>query len=156
MNDSKIPEIHIPPRYCHYADGPCEHAFLKEEHASDAFFVYSSRPSQIAATIEKARTILQDGANGKDWKSWRSLPITGHVVFCEICKGIRFASAVIADVTTLNFNLLFEIGFTIGLGIPVVPIRDTTYISNKREFDELGVLDTLECAPSTGEFPRQV
>jgi hypothetical protein len=56
---------------------------------------------------------------------------------------MRFADFIAADVTTLNFNLLFEIGFAVSLGIPVAPIRDTTIITNKSEFDELGMLDTI-------------
>ena len=50
---------------------------------------------------------------------------------------------VVADVTTLNFNLMFEIGFAIGLGLPVLPVRNTKYIEDKHQFDELGILDTL-------------
>jgi nucleoside 2-deoxyribosyltransferase len=56
---------------------------------------------------------------------------------------MRHASAVVADVTTLNFNLMFEIGFAIGLGLPVIPIRDTSYVRDKRLFEQLGLLDTL-------------
>lgn len=65
------------------------------------------------------------------------------MIFCEICKGSRFSTTIVADVTTLNFNLLFEIGFCIGLGLPVIPVRDTTYIASKREFEEIGLLDTI-------------
>jgi len=50
---------------------------------------------------------------------------------------------VIADVTTLNFNLIFEIGYALGLGVPILPIRDTSYIRDKKVFDELGILDTF-------------
>jgi len=46
-------------------------------------------------------------------------------------------------VTTLNFNLMFELGFCVGLGLPVIPIRDTTYNIHQRDFDEIGILDTL-------------
>ena len=56
---------------------------------------------------------------------------------------MRFAKAVVTDVTTLNFNLLFEIGYAIGLGVPVIPVRDTTFLKDKRAFTELGILDTL-------------
>jgi hypothetical protein len=56
---------------------------------------------------------------------------------------MRFTDVVFADVTTLNFNLLFEIGFAVGLGLPVVPVRDATYLKNKVEFEELGLIDTL-------------
>jgi hypothetical protein len=56
---------------------------------------------------------------------------------------MRLSSTVVADVTTFNFNLLFEIGFAIGLGLPVVPIRDTSYELDRKHFDELGILETL-------------
>jgi len=56
---------------------------------------------------------------------------------------MRFSQCVVADVTTLNFNLLFEIGFALGLEQPVIPIRDTTILTNRKEFQELGVLDTV-------------
>lgn len=38
---------------------------------------------------------------------------------------------------------MFEIGYAIGLGLPVLPIRDTTYVRDNKVFDELGLLDTL-------------
>jgi hypothetical protein len=50
---------------------------------------------------------------------------------------------VIADVTTLNFNVLFEIGYAIGLEQPVVPIRDTSITSSQDDFRHLGLLDTI-------------
>ncbi len=75
--------------------------------------------------------------------TWKDVDIGGRLIFCEICKTMRGAGTVFADVTTLNFNLLFEIGFCLGLGVTVRPIRDTNYAVDKRAFDELGVLDTV-------------
>jgi hypothetical protein len=68
---------------------------------------------------------------------------SGQIIFCRVCQALRFSRAAIADVSTLNFNVLFEIGYAIGLGLPVVPIRDTSIISDTKEFDELGLLDTF-------------
>jgi hypothetical protein len=56
---------------------------------------------------------------------------------------MRQSITIVADVTTLNFNLLFEIGYTIGLGVPVIPVRDTNFQADRRAFEELGILDTL-------------
>jgi len=56
---------------------------------------------------------------------------------------MRFSEVLVVDVTTLNFNLLFEIGFCLGLGLPVVPIRDTSIVSDTDAFRELGLLDTV-------------
>ena len=134
--------MRTPPEYCQYVDGPCDQDFWPTT-SRDALFLFPSTPPQIAATIEIAKQKLELMSGGRTRKSWRQLPITGRIIFCEICKASRFASTIIADVTTLNFNVLFEIGFSIGLGIPVIPIRDTTYIASKRDFDEIGLLDTL-------------
>jgi hypothetical protein len=71
------------------------------------------------------------------------MPVSGQLIFCQICKAQRFTKVAVVDVTTMNFNLLFEIGFALGLGIPVVPIRDTTCTLDTAEFEALGLIDTL-------------
>jgi nucleoside 2-deoxyribosyltransferase len=72
------------------------------------------------------------------------MPIGGQIIFCQICKAQRFTKVAVIDVTTMNFNLLFEIGYALGLGIPVIPIRDTTCTLDSLEFEALGLIDTLE------------
>lgn len=135
-------KIFLPPPFCQYAAGPCDQNFDRVIR-SDAFFLYPSTPPVIANTIEEAIQHLGRAAPGSKWLSWKDLGISGQIIFCQICKALRFTKVVIADVTTLNFNLLFEIGYAIGLGLPVLPIRDTTYIKDQKVFDELGLLDTL-------------
>lgn len=131
-----------PPPYCHYADGPCDQTFAAAERTT-VFFAYGSSPAHISEVVETAATKLNRIRPEVDWSTWRELPIAGQIVFCEICKRVRQSAIVIADVTTLNFNVLFEIGYALGLGLAVVPIRDTTHVTDKRAFEELAVLDTL-------------
>ncbi len=131
-----------PPAFCQYAGGPCDQDFSKRVDAN-VFFLYPSDPTLIAGTVEAAIHTLRGLDPAKHWVTWKDLPIAGQIIYCEVCKTLRFSTTVVADVTTLNFNLLFEIGYAIGLGLPVIPIRDTAYIRDKRQFDELGLLDTL-------------
>jgi hypothetical protein len=56
---------------------------------------------------------------------------------------MRGSATLVADVTTLNMNLMFEIGVAIGLGMPVITIRDTTLAADQRHFKDIGLLDTL-------------
>lgn len=135
-------DLLVPPAYCQYASGPCEESFDGLE-VSSALFMYSSDPPQIAETIEDAIGRQRDEARGASWIGWKDLQPAGQLVFTRICKAMRASRTLVADVTTLNFNVLFEIGFALGLGLPVVPIRDETYSVDKREFDLLGLLDTL-------------
>ena len=134
-------DLVTPPSYCEYAGGPCDQTFTGA-FAPEALFLYGSQPQTIASIIEAAVTRHNGEADGA-WKTWRDLPIAGQIIFCEISKAMRFSKLLVADVTTLNFNLMFEIGYTIGLGKPVVPIRDTSLVTDKALFNDLGMLDTL-------------
>jgi hypothetical protein len=134
--------ILLPPGYCEYAAGPCDQDF-SQLGPTAATFLYPSRQTQVAATIEAAVRILQQRSPDAVWRTWRDLETTGQIIFCGICKRMRFSQCIVSDVTTLNFNLLFEIGYALGLERPVVPIRDTTIITSKADFQELGLLDTI-------------
>jgi hypothetical protein len=131
-----------PPSYCEYSGAECDQSLSTRLHA-DGFFLYPSQPEIIASTVESAAVQLRHFHPGRQWLTWKDLNIPGQIIFCRICEAIRAARNVIADVTTLNFNLLFEIGYAIGAGIGVFPIRDTNYAVDRKEFDELGMLDTL-------------
>ena len=134
--------VRVPPPFCEYALGPCDQSFLGMI-PSKSLFLFGSQPPEIASTIEAAAEKLRTMVSSERWITWRNLGVPGQIVFCEICKAMRYTDLVVADVTTLNFNLMFEIGFAIGLGIPVLPIRNTEYIEDKHQFAELGILDTL-------------
>jgi len=139
---SNRPSISEPPSFCEYAGEACDQTFGTSSN-SDGFFIYPSDPELISSTIEESIPKFRSVVKNKTWLSWKDLGISGQIIFCKICKALRFTNLVIADVTTLNFNLLFEIGYAIGLGRPVLPIRDTTYIRDARIFEELGILDTV-------------
>lgn len=162
--------IHTPPAFCQYTGEACDKEF-NDLVAADGLFLFSSKPKPIAATIEAAREELE--TEGGSWRSWTDLDIAGQLIFCEICKGMRGATAVFADVTTLNLNLMFEIGFCLGLGIPVKPIRDSTVASDSKLFAEIGVFKTLgyidfanahdlaeqvrtTSGPSLGNLPKRI
>ncbi len=133
--------LHSPPEFCQYADGPCDQD-LSALANGEGVFLFGSQPPAIAATIEAAARQLDESTH-TSWRTWRNFETGGQIVFCQICKAIRGAATVFADVTTLNFNLLFELGFCLGLDVAVVPIKDPTYSVDQRAFTSLGVLDTL-------------
>jgi hypothetical protein len=130
----------MPPDFCQYTAETCDKDFSKIDLV-DGLFLFPSEPKPFAATIEAAKDELQ--GLGGSWRSWTDFDVAGQLIFCEICKGIRGASRVFADVTTLNFNLLFEVGFCIGLGVPVKPIRDSSVVADSKLFEGIRVLETL-------------
>ena len=137
-----IPDSSLRPAFCQYAEGPCDQDFATALN-SDSLFLYPSSPESVAHTIENAAQRLRQIAGDRRWNTWRNLNIPGQIIFCEVCKAIRFSKLVVADITTLNFNLLFEIGFALGVGVPIMPIRDTSNTRDAKDFEELGLFDTL-------------
>lgn len=134
--------LHTPPQFCQYAGGPCDQDFDEIRDAA-AIFLYPSEPTIISDAIEATVLILKERQPTLTFRSWRDFGVAGRIVFCEICKAIRGARVIFADTTTLNFNLLFEIGFALGLGVPIIPIRDAKYQAHEREYAQLGFFDTL-------------
>ena len=146
-----------PPAFCEYAGGACDQSF-DNVRQSEALFLYANDPQIIASTIKEAARQLRITAGHKQWFTWKDLGISGQIIFCHICKALRYTNFVVADVTTLNFNLLFEIGYAIGLGVPVLPIRDTSLIRDHKLFNELGLIDTLGYFDfqNSGELVHQI
>jgi hypothetical protein len=132
MDKSKLQS---PPQYCEYANGQCDQVF-DDVQPNNGLFLYPSDPPQIAATIENAVKMLP-ASGQKGWSTWKDLHTAGQIIYCTICKAMRFSDQAVADVTTLNFNLLFEIGFLLGLELPVIPIRDASYLQDEAAFDQL-------------------
>jgi hypothetical protein len=130
------------PDFCQYCAGPCDQD-LSVGPPCDAFFMYPSQPAHLAHTVQQAVAQLRTRSPARRWQSWEDLRVAGKIVFCAICKAIRNATLTVADVTTLNFNVLFELGYAIGLGKPVLPVRDTTYQRDAELFTEIGVFDVL-------------
>jgi hypothetical protein len=136
-------DVRVPPEFCQYADGPCDQDFTNGATSSRAVFLYPSDPETIASTIERAVWILKDRDKKSSWLTWRDFRPTGQIIFCTICRRLRFSENVLLDVTTLNFNLMFEIGVALGLGLPIGLLRDTTYQADKRDFKDLGILENV-------------
>ena len=137
-----IPDSSVRPAFCQYAGGECDQDFATAL-ISDGFFLYPSSPESSAQPIEAAARRLRQIAGDRRWNTWKNLQIPGQIIFCEVCKAIRFAKLVVADITTLNFNLMFEIGFALGAGVPIMPIRNTSNLRDAKDLEELGLFDTL-------------
>jgi len=140
---SSLPLLPIlPTTYCEYAGGPCDQSF-EGLRPTEGFAIYASEPPFIADTIEAAIKRVRNRHTSQRWMTWRDLNIPGQIVFCSVCKALRSTERVIADVTTLNSNVLFEIGYALGIGVSVQPVRDQNFVRDEKAFDELGMLDTF-------------
>ena len=112
---------------CPYQQIPCAAVHAGDIEPLDMFFAYASEPQRRVDAIRGAIERIQgDSALGCKIADWTDLPIEGRVIFCTICEAIRNTRCVATDITGLNFNVLFELGFAIGAGKAIWPLVESS------------------------------
>jgi hypothetical protein len=130
--------------------GKAKHLFSSpgspELNTPSGFFAYPSTPPSIPPTI----TAAIEGINRSQTaliRSWETLSVSGHYIIDEICSAIDEADFFCADVTGINPNVMFELGYAIATDKRIWLIRDDSYIDTRKEFDQLRVLTTVGFSP---------
>jgi hypothetical protein len=106
------------------------------------FFGYPSRPAVERDAIATAAKRLTEGSIA-DARTWESLRVSGRILVDLIESEIRAADLSVFDVTSLNQNVMYELGFAIGSDKPVWLLRDTTDRDAATRWRRLGVLSTV-------------
>ena len=109
-------------KYCEIATDLCDSP-LKDFYICDQVFsAYSSHNPEVVNQIEAAIKQLNKTTDVR-WFSWqKDMDIENALIFCEICKHIYQSKAVLVELSDLNFNVLFEYGYSLGLGKKIHPI----------------------------------
>lgn len=107
------------------------------------FIAYPSNPPLIGATIESALATLADRFGMRDFHSWRETDVAGQFIANQILDQIEEHDCFIADITELNFNVTYEIGFAIAKNKPLLLIRHSPVSPSPPDLSELGLFDTL-------------
>ena len=106
-----------------------------------AFFAYPSRPP----TLKEAIHVAVPELNKKEYvkiKTWEECNIGGKFVINTICNAINEAELFFADLTGLNANVMFELGYAVARDKRIWLVFDETYTEEKKMFDQLKVLTT--------------
>lgn len=111
------------------------------------FIGYPSEPAAIGATIEEAAKTLKAHASTRSFETWRQLDIAGRFIIDGILGKIEAAAFVVIDITRLNFNATFEVGYAIGSGKRVFLTLNSALTPQTKEISRLGIFDTLGYQP---------
>ena len=107
-----------------------------------AFFAYPSISPTLKEPIQEAVNRLN--AQGHiAIKTWEDCSIGGNFIIDTICREIDEADLFLADLTGLNANVMFELGYAIARKKRVWLIFDETYTEGKNMFNQLKVLTTV-------------
>jgi hypothetical protein len=110
---------------------------------SIGFVSYASSPDLVGHTIEGALEIYAARQGRDRFASWRENDIAGHFIVDPILDNIAASQCLVADISTLNFNVAYEIGYTIGRGKRAVLVKNKAVATDETELRRVGIFDTL-------------
>lgn len=116
-----------------------------------AFYAYPSSMVDVTQVIHAAKSILSATRRDLELQLWEENNISGRPLTDPIFEGIATADIFIADITAMNFNVTFEIGYAIGLGRRVYLTRDGNIPRDRALADRIGIFDTLGFETYTDE-----
>lgn len=102
---------------------------------SHAFVAYPAKPKEIEHTLEETIRIFNAGKNRFTAHSWRAPVQKIGLIPNTVRASIDNCDVLFADITTLNFNVCYEIGYAIGKQRKVVLIANTAI---DRSYSDLG------------------
>ncbi len=108
-----------------------------------AFLAYPSEPKEIGDTIESAVAQAQKFAGNLRVGTWRETDIAGRFIADKVLESIDKNDCLVADITRLNFNVTYEVGYAIGTGRRLVLIQNASIQDDSTLRRELGIFDTL-------------
>jgi hypothetical protein len=108
-----------------------------------AFVAYSSRDSALAKLIADAVYVANGNSDRVRYEAWVYNDIPGNPLISPILDRIEESAFIIADVTSLNLNVVYEIGFAIGSQKRAYLIRHRGTVGDNAVSREAGIFDTL-------------
>ena len=108
-----------------------------------AFFAYPSAPQEVGQVIHAAQSALRLRCPALQIHTWQENDISGRALVDPIFHEISESDYVFADITSLNFNVTFEIGYAIGLGKRVHITRSRVHGRPSELMNRIGIFDTL-------------
>lgn len=110
---------------------------------SSSFFAYPAHPKEVADTIRSALQTLKDDFRVESVHGWEQNDIAGHFLIDPVLAEIDTCDFLAADVTGVNFNVAYEIGFAIGRRRRIFLVKNSAITADDSLVREVGIFDTV-------------
>jgi hypothetical protein len=107
------------------------------------FFAYPASVPLVAESARQACRLLESGSRTVSLRSWEEMDIPGRFIRDEILESIGNSDFLVADISRLNFNVVYEIGFAIGRGKRVLLLKHQAVAPASPTPMEVGIFDTI-------------
>src|SRR5580704_10724174 len=107
------------------------------------FIAYPSTPALVGDVVERAVGNSREKSGITVVQSWREADIAGLFIAEQVLNNIEETQAFVADITQLNFNVTYEVGFALAKGKRVVLTRHKGLQPKPPLIADVGIFDTL-------------
>jgi hypothetical protein len=104
------------------------------DHA--AFVAYPSSPAELASMIRGAVEGVNASRSVPRFELWENSNIAGRPLTEPLLSSIEKADVLVADITRLNFNVTYEVGYAIGLKKRLLLIKSSVVTSDESLFNK--------------------
>jgi hypothetical protein len=111
--------------------------------AISGLIAYPSSPEEIGQTILRFLERIKQNDHLNRLTSWEESDIPGRFIASEVLTSIENGSIFIADITRLNFNVVFEIGYAIGCKKRAFLVVNENIRLESDLIRQVGIFDTL-------------
>src|SRR5579863_5110026 len=108
-----------------------------------AFVAYASRDEAHAEAVLEGVRRANALEQPYDYHPWPFNDIAGQPLISPILENIDESALIVADVTFLNLNVVYEIGYAIGKKKRAFLVRSGTLEGEKALARTTGIFDTL-------------
>ncbi len=109
---------------------------------TEIFFAYAGQPEATRETVANAAACLADRTDVSP-VTWEGLRVAGRLIIGQITSAINSAGLVCAEVSSLNPNVLFELGYAVARDKPIRILLDSTDADAVRLFKQFGLLNQV-------------
>ncbi len=108
-----------------------------------AFVAYPSRDGSLASILREAISKANAKVRELRFEPWEFNDVAGNPLISPIIERIDASIFIVADVTYLNPNVVYEIGYSIGSSKRAFLIRHSTIDGDRTLARQVGIFDTL-------------
>jgi hypothetical protein len=109
---------------------------------SRIFFGYPSSPDDRRDAVAQAAARISR-IDGVETQTWEALQVSGAFIIDEILSAIDESDVAAFEITDLNQNVMFELGYSLGSRRPVWLMRDPAFPRSERVWRQMNTLTTI-------------
>lgn len=121
-------------------------------NARSVFFAYASQPASCGEAMTSAADSLNE--TGTSSSTWQNLHPGGHILIDTITDAIDSSDVVVAEISSMNRNVLFEAGYALAKNKGLLFAMDESLESARRLWEGVQLFSTVGRLDYHGNGPH--